>query len=97
MSERGPGRQAAERLAEVTRIPEPAPRAPAPPRRGCLGSLVALLGVVVGAAYLANPTAGILELIPDNAPLFGNLDEAGATTLLILGLQYLFGRNRRDP
>ena len=33
--------------------------------------------------YLVNPTAGILEFIPDNLPLIGNLDEAGATALLI--------------
>jgi hypothetical protein len=87
-----------ERAPERARSPEPpVPRAQAPARRGCAGSLVALLGVVVGALYLVNPTAGILELIPDNLPLTGNLDEAGATTLLILGLQYLLGRNRRGP
>ena len=33
--------------------------------------ILSLLGVV----YLFNPGAGILELLPDNLPLVGNLDE----------------------
>ena len=32
--------------------------------------------------YLVNPTAGFFELLPDNLPLLGNLDEAGAVLLL---------------
>lgn len=38
----------------------------------------AVLGVigVVSVIYLLNPTAGILEFIPDNFPVIGNLDEA---------------------
>jgi hypothetical protein len=62
--------------------------------RGCIGSVSALAGVVLGGLYLTNPTAGLIELIPDTIPLFGNLDEAAATTMLVLGLQYLFGRRR---
>jgi hypothetical protein len=74
----------------------PAPVAPAKPARSrsCLGSWMSLAGVVIGAFYVTNPGAGFFELIPDNFPLFGNLDEAAATTALILGLQYLFGRDR---
>ncbi len=44
------------------------------------------LWIFIGAIaliYLLNPTAGVLELIPDNLPIIGNLDEAGATVLLI--------------
>ncbi len=37
---------------------------------------------IVGLAYLLNPTAGIFELLPDNLPIIGNLDE-GAAALLI--------------
>ena len=44
-----------------------------------IGSM--LLGAV-GGVYLANPTAGILELIPDNIPLLGNLDDGAAAFLL---------------
>jgi uncharacterized membrane protein YkvA (DUF1232 family) len=50
--------------------------------------------------YLLNPTAGVFEIIPDNLPLIGNLDEAAAVALLLMCLQY-FGINlpnifRRD-
>jgi hypothetical protein len=52
---------------------------------------VFLLGVLA-AIYLINPTAGIFELLPDNIPFVGNLDEAAAAALLIEVLQY-FGVN----
>lgn len=57
---------------------------------------------LVSLVYLANPTAGILELIPDNVPLVGNLDEAGATGILISCLAYFgidttrFARRSKD-
>jgi uncharacterized membrane protein YkvA (DUF1232 family) len=53
----------------------------------------AIVGVVVAAIYLLNPTAGVLELIPDVAPVIGNLDEAGATALLLWGVQQLRSRD----
>lgn len=69
--------------------------------------------VIIGAAalailYLINPTAGFIEFIPDNFPLIGNLDEAGATAILLAALAYfgvdvtaLFGNRdkpkRKDP
>ena len=49
--------------------------------------VVAILGVLA-ALYLLNPTAGIFEIIPDNLPLVGNLDEAGAVALLLMCLKY---------
>jgi uncharacterized membrane protein YkvA (DUF1232 family) len=48
---------------------------------------VFLLGVF-SVIYLLNPTAGFFELIPDNIPLIGNLDEAAAVTLLLMCLRY---------
>ncbi|MBP6783388.1 MAG: DUF1232 domain-containing protein [Verrucomicrobiales bacterium] len=68
-----------------------------------LGSsiVVAILGAI-SAVYLFNPTAGILELIPDNLPFVGNIDEAAAAALLISCLAYfgldiggLFGRKSK--
>jgi hypothetical protein len=56
--------------------------------------LIAAIGILAGL-YLLNPTAGILELIPDNAPLIGNLDEATAAFLLFSSLAY-FGLDVRD-
>lgn len=68
-------------------------------KRSVLSSI--LVGVIgaFSALYLFNPTAGFLELIPDNIPIVGNLDEAAAAGLLISCLAYfgvdlggLFGR-----
>jgi uncharacterized membrane protein YkvA (DUF1232 family) len=49
--------------------------------------LVALVGLV-SAIYLVNPTAGIFELIPDNVPFIGNLDEGAAVMLLVSCFRY---------
>ena len=38
--------------------------------------------------YILNPTAGIFELIPDNLPIIGNLDEAAAIATLLMCLKY---------
>jgi hypothetical protein len=48
-----------------------------------IGSIA--LGLVC-LIYLINPTAGILELIPDNLPILGNLDEGLATVGLLISL-----------
>jgi len=45
---------------------------------------------------LVNPTAGIFELIPDNIPLVGNLDEFAASALLIKSIRVLFGKGKGD-
>ena len=49
--------------------------------------LVALTGII-SLLYLINPGMGVFELIPDNLPVIGNLDEAGAAVLLIAALKY---------
>ncbi|TDJ48983.1 MAG: DUF1232 domain-containing protein [Nitrospina sp.] len=49
--------------------------------------LVALAGLI-GLVYILNPTAGIIELIPDNIPIVGNLDEAAAAALVLAALRY---------
>jgi uncharacterized membrane protein YkvA (DUF1232 family) len=46
----------------------------------CLGLLATI--------YILNPTAGFFEIIPDNIPLIGNLDEAAAVALLLMCLKY---------
>lgn len=45
--------------------------------------------------YLLNPGAGIFELIPDNLPIIGNLDEAAAVATLLMCLDY-FGIRLSD-
>lgn len=42
---------------------------------------------IVGLLYLLNPTMGFLELIPDNLPVVGNLDEGAAAVLLWNAIQ----------
>ncbi len=44
---------------------------------------VLVLSILLSVVYIINPTAGFIEFIPDNIPFIGNLDEAGATALLI--------------
>jgi len=53
--------------------------------RGVPAILVYLMAAL-GAVYLLNPTAGIFELLPDNLPVVGNLDEGVAAMLLWYGL-----------
>lgn len=76
MAERGP-----ERLP--TRAGE---------RRGTVRGwrrFAAVCGVLASLLYLANPSAGFVELLPDNLPFIGNLDEVGVTGFLILCLRAL--------
>lgn len=50
-----------------------------------------LIAIIIGGVYIINPTAGLAELIPDVLPFIGNLDEAGATALLLWGIRELRG------
>jgi hypothetical protein len=49
--------------------------------------LVALVGIF-SFIYLLNPTFGVLEFLPDNIPLVGNVDDATATMALLGALRY---------
>ena len=53
------------------------------------------LAGALSALYLINPTAGIVELLPDNIPFIGNIDEATATMVLLAALRY-FGWDFAD-
>jgi len=53
--------------------------------------------------YLLNPGAGLFELIPDNIPFVGNLDEATAVYLFLSCLRYfgidiadIFSKSKKD-
>lgn len=69
-----------------SKIDEPETR-PAGPMKIVTGFFVAVVGSLAGL-YLLNPTAGFFELIPDNIPIVGNLDEAAAIGLLLSCLAY---------
>lgn len=57
-------------------------------------SLFVLATGLLAGAYLLNIGVGIVEFLPDNLPIVGNLDEATATLLLINCLAY-FGIDLR--
>ncbi|MCC6155849.1 MAG: hypothetical protein IT367_18930 [Candidatus Hydrogenedentes bacterium] len=67
--------------------------------RGCIGTGIAMTGVLASSSWLLNFTFGVVEL-PDNVPIFGNLDEAAAAAMLFSCLRYLgidilpFGKKR---
>jgi hypothetical protein len=54
---------------------------------------------VLGILYILNPTAGFVELLPDNIPIIGNLDEGVAFLMIYAGLLEYFegGRYRQAP
>ncbi len=49
-------------------------------------------GILLSALYLVNPGWGVFEIIPDNIPGIGNLDEATAVALFLWALATLRGR-----
>ena len=72
---------------------------PTSPRRGVLVKVSAAMVALVSAVYLLNPGFGVFELLPDNLPGVGNLDEAFfeyafLTSLAALGVNLPFLRRR---
>lgn len=53
--------------------------------RGIPRWLVLALGLL-GLVYVLNPTLGLIEFLPDNLPIIGNLDEGAAYLLLMYGI-----------
>jgi len=49
---------------------------------------------IIGLIYLLNPGSGVIELIPDNIPIIGNLDEAAAAFLVWQGF-VMFTKRRK--
>lgn len=54
--------------------------------------LTAIILASLSIVYLANPTAGVFELLPDNIPLVGNVDESLAAYVLFSCVEYLRGK-----
>ncbi len=52
---------------------------------------------VLSFLYLLNPTFGVFELLPDNIPGIGNLDEGTAGVLLLWGIQTLMQKKFKNP
>ena len=47
---------------------------------------------VLSVIYLINPTAGVFEILPDNLPVVGNIDETLAAYLLFSSIQFFRGK-----
>jgi hypothetical protein len=65
------------------------PRPLLPPEQPIWAKAVAWLTIVAGGVYLANPTLGVFELLPDNLPVVGNLDEAAVVFIMFAAMRYL--------
>ena len=61
-----------------------------------LRKVASILGLVIGIIYILNPTFGIFELIPDNLPYIGNLDEASAVLLILACLKELKNKEESE-
>ena len=59
-----------------------------------LKKFASILGLIIGVIYILNPTFGIFEIIPDNLPYIGNLDEASAVLLILACIKEL--RNKEE-
>lgn len=57
-------------------------------RRSKIGKALATAGILLSVIYLLNLTFGV-DLLPDNLPIVGNIDEATATGILLACLRYL--------
>lgn len=55
----------------------------------------AFISISFASLYLLNPGWGVFELIPDNIPFFGNLDEGAATMLLLWGIKALKNNSQK--
>ncbi|MCZ6512995.1 MAG: DUF1232 domain-containing protein [Nitrospinae bacterium] len=51
-------------------------------------NILVLVAGLLSLVYLLNPTAGVFELIPDNLPIVGNLDEAAACAIILAAFRY---------
>jgi len=50
---------------------------------------LAIAAIVLGALYILNPIAGLFELLPDNIPFVGNVDEGLAVYIIMSSISYL--------
>jgi len=57
--------------------------------KGVMKKIFAILGAILSAIYLLNPTAGFIEFIPDTIPGVGNIDEALMAAILVASLKSL--------
>jgi len=59
------------------------------PQHPLWARILAGLILVLSLIYIGNPTSGVMELLLDNLPVVGNLDEGAAAYLALMALRYL--------
>ena len=52
------------------------------------------LKLIIGIVYLLNWGFGVFEIIPDNLPFVGNIDEGVAGGLVVLGFKQIFKKKQ---
>ena len=55
-------------------------------------NVLVLIASALSVLYLLNPSFGVFELIPDNIPFIGNIDEGFAAYVLYSALEYFRGK-----
>ena len=60
-----------------------------PPEQPLWAKIVAWATIAAGSVYMINPGLGVFELLPDNLPIVGNLDEAAVVLIMFAALRYL--------
>jgi len=53
------------------------------------GDTIAIILIILSIIYLVNPGFGFFEVLPDNMPIIGNLDELAASVILIGSMEFL--------
>lgn len=56
-------------------------------------NLIIIILMFLSIIYLVNPTLGLIEILPDNIPFVGNIDEGLASYILLSCIEYLSGRS----
>lgn len=51
--------------------------------------MLAGIAAIICIAYLSNIGGGVVEVVPDNIPIVGNLDEVVASLILFFSLRFL--------
>ena len=78
------------KLTTKTNIPDKRTRLTTPLSAQGVPVFLIWIFFVLGVIHILNPGSGVIELIPDNLPIIGNLDEGGAFLAIWYGLIEFF-------
>jgi hypothetical protein len=61
---------------------------PTQPKINWLGNIIAGFAMILSFLYMLNFSTGLIEILPDNLPFVGNIDEAVAMGILFASLRW---------